>query len=320
MLQVYRYFTYFLFPLFVILIYFRSFLNKEDRIRFKEKIFTSHFNANKDNKKRLIWFHAASIGECLSIIPLVHSVNNKYKNVNFLITTVTLSSSKLLEQKLSQYKNIVHRFFPLDLEIFAEKFLNLWKPNLVCFVDSEIWPNFLFKIKEKNIPLLLINARLTKKSFNRWKIFFNFAVKVFSNFDLCIAASQESKNNLSKFNVKNIKYIGNLKYSVQSTFSKINYSNTAFLNNYKTWCAASTHNGEELIALKTHIEIKKKYNNVLTIIIPRHVDRSFYVKNLSKKFNLNSQVLNDNDLINSTTEILIINLIIVKMSLLVSHS
>ena len=307
MLQVYRYFTYFLFPLFVILIYFRSFLNKEDRIRFKEKIFTSHFNANKDNKKRLIWFHAASIGECLSIIPLVHSVNNKYKNVSFLITTVTLSSSKLLEQKLSQYKNIVHRFFPLDLEIFAEKFLNLWKPNLVCFVDSEIWPNFLFKIKEKNIPLLLINARLTKKSFNRWKIFFNFAVKVFSNFDLCIAASQESKNNLSKFNVKNIKYIGNLKYSVQSTFSKINYSNTAFLNNYKTWCAASTHNGEELIALKTHIEIKKKYNNVLTIIIPRHVDRSFYVKNLSKKFNLNSQVLNDNDLINSTTEILIIN-------------
>ena len=307
MLQVYRYFTYFLFPLFVILIYFRSFLNKEDRIRFKEKIFTSHFNANKDNKKKLIWFHAASIGECLSIIPLVHSVNNKYKNVNFLITTVTLSSSKLLEQKLSQYNNIVHRFFPLDLEIFAEKFLNLWKPNLVCFVDSEIWPNFLFKIKEKNIPLLLINARLTKKSFNRWKIFFNFAVKVFNNFDLCIAASQESKNNLSKFNVKNIKYIGNLKYSVQSTFNKINDSNTAFLNNYKTWCAASTHNGEELIALKTHIEIKKKYNNVLTIIIPRHVDRSFYVKNLSKKFNLNSQVLNDNDLIKSTTEILIIN-------------
>ena len=149
MLQVYRYLTYFLFPIFIILIYFRSLFNKEDKKRFKEKIFSSHFMARKDNSKKLIWFHAASIGECLSILPLIDEINNKNNNINFLITTVTLSSSKLLENKLNKYNNIDHRFLPLDIILLVENFLSSWKPDLVCFVDSEIWPNFLFKIKEK---------------------------------------------------------------------------------------------------------------------------------------------------------------------------
>ena len=307
MLQVYRYLTYFLFPIFIILIYFRSLFNKEDKKRFKEKIFSSHFMARKDNSKKLIWFHAASIGECLSILPLIDEINNKNNNINFLITTVTLSSSKLLENKLNKYNNIDHRFLPLDIILLVENFLSSWKPDLVCFVDSEIWPNFLFKIKEKKIPLLLINARLTKKSFNRWNVILNFAKKVFSNFDLCITANEESKDNLSKLNVKNLKYIGNLKYSVQSIYEELGDSNKKVLNNYKTWCAASTHSGEELIVIRTHLRIKKNYNNVLTIIIPRHIGRSFSIKSLSKKFNLKTQILNDNDLINPNTEILIIN-------------
>ena len=154
---------------------------------------------------------------------------------------------------------------------------------------------------------MLINGRLTKKSFNKWKIFLNFAKKVFDNFDLCLAANEESRNNLSKLQIKNLKYIGNLKYSTQNISDELNDTNKKILSNYKTWCAASTHNDEELVILKAHLEIKKKYNNILTIIIPRHIDRSFYIKNLSKKFNLYSQILNDNDLINSNVEILIIN-------------
>ena len=149
MLQVYRYLTYSFFPIFIILIYLRAVFNKEDKLRFKEKIFTSHFNIQKNRNKKLIWFHAASIGECLSIIPLIKEINAKHENIDFLITTVTLSSSKLLEKKLNQYQNTIHRFFPLDLENLAENFLNSWKPDLVCFVDSEIWPNFLFGIKKK---------------------------------------------------------------------------------------------------------------------------------------------------------------------------
>jgi len=307
MLQVYRYLAYLFFPLLLVLIYLRTIFNKEDKKRFKEKIFSSHFKAQKDNSKKLIWFHAASIGECMSIIPLIDRINSNHMNINFLITTVTLSSSKLLERKLNLYQNVIHRFFPLDLENLAESFLNNWKPDLVCFVDSEIWPNFLFKIKEKKIPLLLINARLTKKTFNKWKIVLGFAKKVFGNFDLCLASSEESKNNLSKLHVKNLKHIGNLKYSVQDIPEEIKGSNKKILNSYKIWCASSTHSGEELIVLKTHLEIKKKYNNVLTVIIPRHINRSFYIKDLSKKYNLKSQILNDDDVINPDIEILIIN-------------
>ena len=307
MLHVYRYLTYFFLPLFIILIYLRSIFNKEDKIRFKEKIFSSHFKAHKDKGGKLVWFHAASIGECLSILPLIDEINNTNQNIDFLITTVTLSSSKLLEKKLNKYNNIIHRFFPLDLEGLAEKFLSFWKPDMACFVDSEIWPNFLFKIKEKNIPLLLVNARITKKSFNRWKIILNFAKKVFNNFDLCLAASEESKKNLSKLNVKNLKYIGNLKYSAKNMSEQIEDFNKKILKRFKIFCAASTHKGEELIILKTHIQIKRKYGNILTIIIPRHIDRSFYIKNLSNKFSLNTQILNDGDSINNNTEILIIN-------------
>jgi len=307
MLQVYRYLTFFSFPLLIILIYLRSIFKKEDKVRFKEKIFRSHFKILKDNDKKLIWFHAASIGECLSIMPLINELNNKHKNIIFLITTVTLSSSKLLEKKLNQYQNIIHRFFPLDLQFLAESFLNNWKPHLVCFVDSEIWPNFLFKIKEKKIPLLLINARITKKSFNKWKVFLNFAKRVFKNFDLCLAASTESQKNLNLLGVKNLKYIGNLKYSIQNDRSEIENSNKKILNDYKTWCAASTHSSEEITVIKTHIQLKKRYNNILTVIVPRHVNRCYYIENLSKKFNLNSQILNDNDLIDSNIEILIIN-------------
>jgi 3-deoxy-D-manno-octulosonic-acid transferase len=154
MLRVYRYLTYLLFPIFILLVYLRSIFGKEDKKRFKEKLFSSHFNVHKDNNKKLVWFHAASIGECLSILPLIKEMSSENKKINFLLTTVTLSSSRLLEKKLNQYNNITHRFFPLDLENLAENFLNLWQPDLICFVDSEIWPNFLFKIKKKKYSFI----------------------------------------------------------------------------------------------------------------------------------------------------------------------
>jgi 3-deoxy-D-manno-octulosonic-acid transferase len=307
MLIIYRCLTFFLFPLFVLLVYLRLFLNKEDKLRFKEKIYTSSFKVNRNHKNKLIWFHAASIGEVLSIMPLMQEINHSNSEIDFLITSVTLSSAKLIERKMYQYKNVTHRYFPFDAEFLSRNFLNSWKPDLVCFVDSEIWPNFLFKIKEKKIPLVLINGRITKKTFNKWKIFFNFAKKVFSNFDLILAASDESKNNLEKFQVKNLFYIGNLKFSIKNSTKYLDEANRKILDKFKIWCAASTHEGEELIAIKTHLELKKKFNNIITIIIPRHINRAFYIKNLSRKFKLKAQVLNENDLINANNEILIIN-------------
>ena len=124
MLLVYRFISYFFFPLFIIIIYFRSIFNKEHKIRYKEKVFSSHFRIYKDNQKKLVWFHAASIGEFLSIVPLINAIDKKYKNINFLITTVTLSSSKLFEKIFNNQSNITHRFLPLDLENLSENFLN----------------------------------------------------------------------------------------------------------------------------------------------------------------------------------------------------
>ena len=307
MLIVYRYLTTLLFPIFLVLIFFRLVFKKEDSLRYKEKIFSSSFNIDRDPSKKLIWFHVASIGELLSILPLIDELNKSSKNINILITSVTLSSSKLFEEKLNQYTNVIHRFFPLDTEHLSRYFLNSWKPDLVCFVDSEIWPNYLFKIKEKKIPLILINARITKKTFDRWKIFSSFAKKIFNNFDLCFASSEESKNNLEKLQVKNINYIGNLKFSFKNKLENLSKDNKKILDSFKVWCAASTHAGEELVILKAHKEIKKEYNNILTIIVPRHINRVSYIKNLSNKYNLNAQILNDNDTVDANTEILIIN-------------
>ena len=282
-------------------------MKKEDQVRYKEKIFSSSFRSNRNNEKKLIWFHAASIGETLSILPVIIEMNKIQKNIDFLITTVTLSAANLLKKKLDQYNFISHRFFPLDTEDLSEKFLDEWRPSLVCFVDSEIWPNFLFKIKEKKIPLVLINARITKKTFKKWNLFPNFAKKVFNNFDLCLPCSLDSNKHLEKLHVKKLFYIGNLKFSVKINRENIKEFNIKVLENLKVWCAASTHEGEELIAIKTHLEIKKKFKNILTIIIPRHINRVPTIRDLMNKFNLNVQVLNEDDAIDTNKEILIIN-------------
>jgi 3-deoxy-D-manno-octulosonic-acid transferase len=307
MITVYRYLTLLLYPFFILLIYLRSISKKEDRLRFKEKIFYTSFRVNRSDNKKLFWFHVASIGELLSILPLVEEINSSNKNIDFLITTTTLSSANLLKEKLNEYNNITHRFFPLDVMPLVKIFLRKWKPDLICFVDSEIWPNFLFEIKKRKIPLVLINGRITKKTFKRWNMFPTTAQKVFNNFDLCLACSEESENNLKKLYVKKLFYIGNLKFSVNIKKEKTNMTLVKRLDNFKVWCAASTHEGEEIIALKTHVEIKKKVSNVLTIIIPRHINRVSHIKKLTNKFNLKSQILDDKDEIEKGREILIIN-------------
>ena len=308
MLSIYRFLTFFLYPIFALIIFLRIFFKKENKFRYKEKIFSSSFNPKKNENKKLIWFHASSIGELSSIMPLIDNLNgNNSKNLEFLVTTVTLSSADLLEKKLSNYKNVAHRFFPLDTEFLVNSFLNNWQPNLICFIDSEIWPNFLFKIKEKKIPLILLNARITEKTLNRWNFLSKFAKKVFDNFDLCLASSEESKKNLELLGTKNINYIGNLKFCSKNKFDKISESNKLILNDFNVWCAASTHEGEEEIIIKTHINLKEKIKNLKTIIIPRHITRVADISSLTIRYNLNAQTLNDLENINKEADIIIVN-------------
>ena len=308
MQSIYRFITLLLYPVFILIILVRVFFKKEDKVRWKEKIFSSAFNSKKNLNKKLIWFHASSIGELLSIIPLIDSFNNlNKKNLEFLVTTVTLSSAGLLKKKLSNYTNVTHRFFPIDIEFLVNSFLEKWQPNLICFIDSEIWPNFLFKIKEKNIPLILINARITKKTLNKWKIFPRFAKKVFNNFDLFLASSEESKKNLEQIDVKQIRYIGNIKFCTKIKINKLSDNNKVILDDFNVWCAASTHKGEEEVIIKTHVNLKKKIKNIKTIIIPRHINRVADIHSLCVKNKLISQILKDDEAIDKNAEIIIVN-------------
>ena len=307
MILCYRFLTIFFYPVFIIIIFFRKFFNKEDKKRYKEKIFSTSFSPVNRKQKKLIWFHAASIGEVQSIFPVVSKLNKENKNLDFLITTVTLSSGILVNKKFKNNKNIYHRYFPIDVIFLVRKFLDEWRPDLVLFVDSEIWPNFILEIDKREIKSVVINARITKKSFNKWMLVPRLARKIFNSFELCLAASMESKKYLKKLNAKNLKYYGNLKLSSSVKFKEVKDKNKIIFKNRKIWCAASTHRSEEIVCLKTHVNLKKRQKNLLTIIIPRHINRSNEIKKLCQKLNLRSQVLKENDLIKKDKEVVIIN-------------
>jgi 3-deoxy-D-manno-octulosonic-acid transferase len=306
MFLFYRVFTNLLYPFLSILIFFRKIIKKENHIRYKEKIFSSNFNVVKKNNCKLFLFHAASIGEFKSILPIIEEINKK-ENIEFLVTTTTLSSANLAEEEFKKYDNIQHRFFPLDVGFLMQKFLSSWKPDVIFLVDSEIWPNFLLSANKNKIPLILINARITSKTFKKWMFFPKTAKKIFNLFDLCLTSNLETKNFLLKLNAKNIFFNGNIKFIKRISKNEINNLNKQTLINNKFWFAASTHENEEIFCLRTHLKIKKKFKNIITIIAPRHIDRVKNIKKLFDKFDLKTQILNKNEIILKDREIIIIN-------------
>ncbi len=307
MILFYRIFTTALYPFLFLLIYLRTVFKKEDPMRYKEKILVSHFNVSKKNSQKLIWFHAASLGEFKSIIPIINDLNSKYQNLKFLITTTTLSSGKLANIELRRFKNAEHRYLPYDVPLLINNFLDLWRPNKIFLVDSEIWPNLILKTKELRIPIALLNARLTSKTFKRWMLFPKIAKKIFGIFDLCICSSSETKKNLEKLELKKVYYKGNIKLIKQLDNNEFKNINENILLKKRFWFAASTHKEEEIFCLKTHLKLKEKYKDIVTIIAPRHIDRANKIQSLSKKFNLNAQLLRKDEKILNDKEIIIIN-------------
>ncbi len=302
---IYKLLNYVFYPLALAVIYIRKIFKKEHHLRYKEKIFSKDFKISK-SKNKLVWFHAASVGELMSVVPLIKKINEK-NELDFLITTITTTSALIVEREFNSYENINHRFLPIDNPILIKKFLDGWKPSLALFVDSEIWPNFIFKIKDNKIPLILINARLSKKTFERWMLISGFAKKIFNSFDLCLASSENTKKYLEKLNDKEIKFIGNLKYSIEIEGNIFFNKNLSKLKNYNYWCAASTHFPEERFCIETHKHLSRSINNLLTVIIPRHIIRSEEIGKVCKNNELNFQILNENDEINERIEILIVN-------------
>ena len=265
-----------------LLIIFRIYKNKEDKIRFKEKF---SIPSKKRSKGKLIWFHGASVGEILSIIPLIENYEKDKSIKQILVTSSTLSSSKVLQK--FQFKKTIHQFYPIDHIFFTKKFLEYWKPNLAIFIESEIWPCMFKELEQKKISLILLNARITKKTFSKWIKLKNFSQEVFNKITVAYPQNFETKYFLKKLKTKKLKTIGNLKFA-ENVNEKINKLNNKFKKK-KIWIASSTHSDEEIFCAKAHIELKKKVKGLLTIIIPRHIHRVKEIK--SKLENLNLKVI-----------------------------
>jgi 3-deoxy-D-manno-octulosonic-acid transferase len=307
MIFFYKSLTNFLYPIFILIIFFRKIIKKEDQVRYKEKIFSSSFNVIKDKHLKLIWFHAASIGEFKSILPIIDQLNENKNDLEFLITTTTLSSGILANKNLKKYKNVKHRFFPVDVSFVVERFLVLWKPYAIFLVDSEIWPNLISKCHKKNIPLSIINARITTKTFKRWIKFPNTAKNIFSLFNLCLTSNLETKNYLARLGSKNIFFNGNIKLIEKIDQNNIKNLNDKILKKIRFWFAASTHDTEEVLCLETHLKLKERYSDIVTIIAPRHIERVRNIKKLCESKKLNVQILNNDENILDNKEIIIIN-------------
>ncbi len=303
MLLIYRILINLTLLLSPIIFILRIIKKKEHPLRFKEKLC---FFSEKKIKGKLVWFHGASVGEVLSVIPLIEKLEKNKKIKQILITSNTLSSSKIISNL--KLKKTIHQFFPIDTHYHTKKFINYWDPSIALFIDSEIWPNTIENIKKKNIPLLLLNARITKKSFQRWKRLGSSSKNLFQKFDMCLSSSLKSKNYLKSLGAKKIRYIGNLKFSQTKKNEYLISDNIKkFLKTKKIWCAASTHITEESIAALAHKKLKSKYKNLLTIIIPRHINRTKIILDEIEKLNLKVHLHQSNKKPHKDTDIYLVD-------------
>jgi 3-deoxy-D-manno-octulosonic-acid transferase len=286
-----------------IIIFLRLIKNKEDSKRFKEKFC---FFSKKRSKGKVIWFHGASVGEIQSIIPLLEKFEKNKKIDQILVTSNTLSSSKIISK--IKLKKVIHQFFPIDVKFISKKFLDYWNPTVAFFVDSEIWPNMILNLNKKQIPIILINGRITQKTFLRWFFFKNFSKKIFDKFSLCFSSNLETMNYLRKLGAKKIINIGNLKFSQsEKNPEKIQKNLKRFIKSKKVWCASSTHFNEEYLCGLVHKELKKKYKNLLTVIIPRHINRTKSIKKNLFSLGLKVHTHEPQSKISNDTDIYIVN-------------
>ena len=301
MIYIYRFFINLVFILSPIIILIRLLKKKEDPKRIKEKFckFTK-----KRKKGKLVWIHVASVGEMLSVIPLIKKFEKQKKINQILLTSSTLSSANLFKKK--KFSKTIHQFFPIDTNFHTKKFLSYWKPSLAIFIESEIWPNMILNLKNKSIKHILLNARITKKSFKNWKKVRTLSEKLFGNFYTVYPQNSESEFFLKRLGSKKVVNLGNLKFSNINESTK-NILNKKMLKNKKIWCASSTHSGEEIIAARTHFNLKKSIQNILTIIIPRHIDRAQKIISMIEKLGLKSQLFSSSKKINLDTDIYIVD-------------
>lgn len=227
----------------------------------------------------LIWVHAASVGEAQSALILIDALGRTGQAVNVLVTTGTLTSATLMEKRLPAFA--FHQFVPVDHPAWVQSFLDHWNPDLALWMESELWPNMLCALKRKSVPVILVNARLSERSFARWSLAKAFAKDVLDCFSLFLAQTEKDANHYRALGASNVIVTDNIKYSA----APLPYDADALTaltlatENRQLWAYASTHAGEESLACRVHKNLKETVPNLLTIIVPRHPDRREDVAN-----------------------------------------
>jgi 3-deoxy-D-manno-octulosonic-acid transferase len=281
---------------------FRFYKSKED----PKKVLEKFCIYSKKSIKNKVWIHAASVGELMSIIPIIKKFEEDKKINSIILTTTTTSSAKLF--KKLKFKKTFHIYFPLDNNYLTLRFIKYWQPKLAIFVDSEIWPNMFKNLEINKVPIIILNARITKKTFNKWQIFPKFAKEVFSKISLALPSNFETTKYLKLLNVQNIKIAGNLKYYGEK---KINDNTDKFLKkkfkNFKILCAASTHENEEIFIAKLHKNLKKKYKKFITIVIPRHINRTSKIMDDMERLGLKTVVHSSKKVPKEDTDIYLVD-------------
>lgn len=296
--NTYRYTGLALYPFMGPFLRFRASRGKEDRKRRYERY--GYPSADKPAGP-IIWFHAASVGESMAILPLIEHVNKL--GINTIMTTGTVTSAQIVRQRLP--RGSFHQYVPLDLKPALERFLDHWKPDAAIFTESEIWPMTLLELANRKIPRILVNARMSDRSFVRWKNASGLAESLFDTFTHVIAQSELDASRFRDLGARPVDVSGNLKVDTDSLpCDEIELSWLKDKIGWRPcWVAVSTHEGEEEAVGKVHQFLKRQIPDILTIIVPRHTDRANGVVALLRENGLNTVQRSQNEPLMRDTDI-----------------
>ncbi len=274
---------------------------KEDIKRFNERIGRPSMPRPEG---KLFWFHGASVGESLSMLPLINKLLETYPEAHVMVTTGTLTSAELMGKRLPE--RAFHQYIPIDNPFFTTRFVKHWQPDAVLWFESDFWPAMLNSIKRKNIPLILVNGRISNKSFKRWQQFDFICKELLSCFSFCLGQSDEDAYRLRVLGAKEAICLGNIKYAglplPVDEEKKVELEKQ--MNGRTVWLACSTHDDEEFKIARFHNELKKDFPDLLLIIVPRHPHRGVEIKQrIQDELKLNVSLRSAKELITAKTDI-----------------
>jgi 3-deoxy-D-manno-octulosonic-acid transferase len=270
LLSTYRKMTSIAEPLAARLLRQRLAQGKEDEDRLPERLGRP---GRVRPKGPLVWVHAASVGESVSVLPLIRELGRLRPDAAVLVTTGTVTSGRMMVERLPP--NAFHQFVPVDTPTAVCAFLDYWKPSLALWVESELWPNMLYEIKERAIPIALVNARMSESSFRNWRRAKRAAEELLDTFDLCLAQDDDVADKLKKLGARHVETPGNLKLVGEPLpyDAEVLSQLRSAIGSRPKWLLASSHEGEEQLAAFTHRDLSSQFPRLLTIIVPRHPQR-----------------------------------------------